>query len=191
MKNRIVGLLAGMFAMLILSLSAIGQDCTTGQCFRSPSDRVIPKVVSAVVETPVRIAETVVCQTQELRSLVCANGLAQWKAERQAAEGRMRHVGGGFGGGQYEGVGFDSRSPEAAIRRCCYWGKLPVLEIGVARGRNGWYATVLYGRSGPSREQVSRYMQSHNNSAPPASWYSNGDPWRNLTAKEANQALGD
>jgi hypothetical protein len=192
MKSRIVGLLAGMFAMLVLSLSAIGQDCTTGQCFRSPSDRVVPRVVSAVVETPVRVAEAVICQTQELRQLVCANGLAQWKAERQAAEGRMRHVGGGFGGGCAEGVGFSSVSAEDAIKSCCYWGQRPVREIGVAPGRRGWYATVIYDQqaTGPSRRQVAQYMQSHNNSAPPARWYPKGDPWRNLTAKEVNEALG-
>jgi hypothetical protein len=175
---------------------ALAQDCSTGQCFRSPSDRVASKIADVVVsavEIPVRVVEHVVTESQPVRSLVACNGLAQWKAERQAAEGRMRHVGGGFGGGCAEGVGFSTSSPDRAIRACCYWGKLPVQEIGVARGRNGWYATVIYSQraTGPSRQQVTQYMQSNNGSAPPASWYPNGDPWRNLTAREVNEAFGD
>jgi hypothetical protein len=129
------------------NVSTFGQDCLTGQCVKSPSDRVLAKVaevVVAAVEVPVRVVEHVVCESQPVRSLVACNGLAQWKAERQAASGRMYHVGGGFGGGNYEGVGFSTSSPDAAIRACCYWGRRPVMEIGVARGRNGWYATVIY-----------------------------------------------
>lgn len=135
----------GLFvvAFALISSVAFAQDCRDGIC-SSPSDRVVTRVVQAAVEVPVRVAETVICQTQELRSVFCANGLAQWKAERQAAEGRCRHVGGGFGGGRYEGVGFSTSSPDAAIRACCYWGKRQVLEIGVARGRSGWFATVIY-----------------------------------------------
>jgi len=124
-----------------------GQECSTGQCFKSPSDRVVQTVatvVSTAVEIPVRVVEHVVCESQPVRQLLAANGLAQYKAERQAASGRLYHVGGGFGGGNAEGVGFSSHSPEDAIRRCCFWGKRQVLEIGIARGRSGWFATVIY-----------------------------------------------
>lgn len=132
-----------MFAALaVFCSSAFAQDCRDGVC-ASPSDRVV-RVFTAAVEVPVRVAEAVVCESQQLRSIVCANGLAQWKAERQASDGCLRHVGGGFGGGCAEGVGFSSSSPDAAIRACCYWGKRPVREIGIARGRRGWYATVIY-----------------------------------------------
>ena len=34
----------------------------------------------------------------------------------------------------------------------------------------------------PTPEEVEEYSRNHNGSAPPASWYPNGDPWRNLTA---------
>lgn len=132
-----------VLAFALGSSMAFAQDCKDGVC-RSPSDRVVPRVVQAAVEVPVRVAETVICQTQELRQVFCANGLAQWKAERQAASARCYHVGGGFGGGRYEGVGFSTSSPDAAIQACCYWGRRPVREIGVARGRRGWYATVIY-----------------------------------------------
>ena len=73
------------------------------------------------------------------------SGLAQMKAN-QAANGRIRgHVGGGLGGAQYEGVGWSSQSPQAAIQQCCYWGTRPVSQIGCSRGPDGlWYACVLY-----------------------------------------------
>jgi len=130
--------------MLAATVPVLAQECTTGQCFRSPSDRPVVAVAQAAVEIPVRIVEHVVCGTQELRAVFCANGLAQWKAERQASSGRLYHVGGGFAGGRAEGVGFSTASPDAAIRACCYWGRRPVREIGVAQGRRGWYATVIY-----------------------------------------------
>ncbi len=70
--------------------------------------------------------------------------LAQQKSTQQAGQGRMRHVGGSLGSGRYEGVGFSSRSADDAIRNACYWGQKSPVGIGVARGANGWYATVLY-----------------------------------------------
>ncbi len=72
------------------------------------------------------------------------NYLAQQKSTQQASQGRLRHVGGSFGSGRFEGVGFSSRSADEAIRSACYWGKKTPVGIGVARGANGWFATVLY-----------------------------------------------
>ncbi len=74
----------------------------------------------------------------------CDNCIAKQKAQQQASEGRMRHVGGSMGTGRYEGVGFSTVSSDDAIRKCCYWGQRTPIGIGVARGSNGWYATVLY-----------------------------------------------
>ncbi|MEQ1828762.1 MAG: hypothetical protein ABL921_22555 [Pirellula sp.] len=74
----------------------------------------------------------------------CDNCVAQQKASQQASSGQMRHVGGSMGTGRYEGVGFSSRSPDEAIRKCCYWGQRTPVGIGVSRGQNGWFATVLY-----------------------------------------------
>ena len=74
----------------------------------------------------------------------CDKCIAQRKAQQQASEGRMRHVGGSLGSGGYEGVGYSSRSAEEAVRNCCYWGQRTPTAVGVARGPNGWYATVLY-----------------------------------------------
>lgn len=74
----------------------------------------------------------------------CDHCIAKQKAQQQASEGRMRHVGGSMGSGHYEGVGFSTVSADDAIRRCCYWGQRTPIGIGVARGSSGWYATVLY-----------------------------------------------
>lgn len=77
-------------------------------------------------------------------SFGCDNCIAQQKANQQANEGRMRHVGGSFGSGRFEGVGFSTSSADQAIRACCYWGQRTPVGIGVARGARGWFATVLY-----------------------------------------------
>lgn len=72
-------------------------------------------------------------------------GVAQSKAQLAASRGlKGGHVGGGFGGGRFEGVGFSSLSGDDAVRRSCYWGQRPVQEVGVARGFDGWYACVIY-----------------------------------------------
>lgn len=77
-----------------------------------------------------------------LATSVKAEGLsAQGSAEMSARMGRMAHRGGRYA---FEGVGFSTRSADDAIRNCCYWGKRTAVEIGVARGRSGWYACVRY-----------------------------------------------
>lgn len=77
----------------------------------------------------------------EQRVYSYTNSTAQGVAEIQASRGSMGHCGGNKG---YEGVGFSSRSADDAIKRCCYWGQKTPIEIGVARGKNGWYACVRY-----------------------------------------------
>lgn len=70
-------------------------------------------------------------------------GSAQWKAEQSARMGSVAHIGGGFGGGSFEGNGFGA-TPDQAVRNACYWGQRTPIQIGVARGANGYYATVFY-----------------------------------------------
>ena len=98
-------------------LVASSQDCTSGSCTAEESARSFQ---------PIR------------------NSIAQHKANVQASEGRMRHLGGSFGDGRFEGVGFSTVSADAAIQACCYYGQKTPVDIGVARGANGWFATVLY-----------------------------------------------
>jgi hypothetical protein len=72
-----------------------------------------------------------------------AVGSAQWKAEQSARMCSVAHIGGGFGGGSFEGNGYGA-TPQQAIQNCCFWGQRTPIEIGVARGANGYYATVFY-----------------------------------------------
>jgi hypothetical protein len=69
------------------------------------------------------------------------NTIAQGVANIQANKGILGHHGGNRG---YEGVGFSTRSANEAIKNCCYWGQKTPIEIGVAYGKNGWYACVRY-----------------------------------------------
>lgn len=62
-----------------------------------------------------------------------------------ASRGRVGHVGGNRGP---EGVGLGS-TQQQACQNACYWGKLPVSEIGYSQMRNGsWIAVVRYAVSG-------------------------------------------
>lgn len=45
--------------------------------------------------------------------------------------------------------------------------------------------------SGPSREELREWFDANPDKAPPAEWYPNGDPWRGITAEEANKMLED
>jgi hypothetical protein len=76
--------------------------------------------------------------------VVSSGGLAQQKADIQARAGNCFHPGGSLGGGTHEGCGYSSVSADHAIRSCCYWGQRTPIDIGVARGANGWYACVIY-----------------------------------------------
>ncbi|NBW13943.1 MAG: hypothetical protein EBR82_38660 [Caulobacteraceae bacterium] len=73
---------------------------------------------------------------------VVVNATAQQAAEHNARRGIVGHC--ARRAGRYEGIGFSTISSEHAIRSCCFWGRRPVREIGVARGARGWYAVVWY-----------------------------------------------
>ena len=83
------------------------------------------------------------CGTTTSRTTVRGStSTAAGVAAIQAAEGRMGHHGGNTG---YEGVG-SGPTPEAALRNCCSNGR-PVIDQGVALGRDGrWYACRRYAR---------------------------------------------
>jgi hypothetical protein len=67
---------------------------------------------------------------------------AQADAEEMARTGILRHC--GRSGGRREGIGFSASSADAAIRNCCFYGQFKAREIGVARGRRGWFAVIRY-----------------------------------------------
>lgn len=66
------------------------------------------------------------------------------KAQRSASAGISGHLGGGFGGGNAEGVGFSTYSAQAALNNCCYTGQRTVAGSAVVRGASGWYAVKIY-----------------------------------------------
>jgi hypothetical protein len=163
-----------MIVTLLMSNFVTGQECANGQCYRSTgvvsgTATVVSSVVAGTVRTTGTVVERIVDTTGEVLTRTVdaagnvvyttarvatapvrglATGLAQSKAERQAAMQQCCHVGGSFGGARYEGVGFSTVSPEDAVRRCCYSNR-PIRESGVTYGYNrslrtyGWFATIL------------------------------------------------
>lgn len=80
-------------------------------------------------------------QVYTARTYYSENSTAQGVAEMQARCGQCKHFGGNRG---YEGVGYSTKSADAAIHNCCYWGQRKPREIGVAKGPRGWFACVRY-----------------------------------------------
>ena len=110
-----------------------------------PSISVAAPMSAPVINSPpIGYAPTFTQTSYRTTSQRSSGGLAQRKAQR-AANMRVRgHLGGSLGGARYEGVGWSTASPQQAIRHCCYWGQRQPMQIGVARGNDGWYACVLY-----------------------------------------------
>jgi hypothetical protein len=69
---------------------------------------------------------------------------AQDHADYLASSGSFGHC--SRRGGGYEGLGFSTVSPTAAIRRSCFWGQRRVREVATAwcPTRRGWVAVVRY-----------------------------------------------
>lgn len=70
--------------------------------------------------------------------------VASAKASRMASNGVLRHLGGGYGGANAEGIGFSTRSASDALNNCCFTGQKKVAGSSVVRGNSGWYACKLY-----------------------------------------------
>ena len=70
--------------------------------------------------------------------------VAEAKAQRSAAQRIKGHLGGGFGGGNAEGIGFSTYSAQHALNNCCFTGQRRVAGSSVVRGRDGWYAVKIY-----------------------------------------------
>jgi hypothetical protein len=47
-------------------------------------------------------------------------------------------------GARREGVGYSPFSASEAMRNACFYGRRPIVASSVARGRDGYYATVYY-----------------------------------------------
>lgn len=125
----------------ILLLSAIVTSTAEARPRRMNSAVPMPPSVSVPMSTVSTPPATVMAAAPVVTA---GGGVAQSKAETQARSGQCFHPGGSLGGGSCEGCGFSSVSADDAVRHCCYWGQRTPIDIGVARGANGWYATVLY-----------------------------------------------
>jgi len=80
-------------------------------------------------------------QGQPVQNMVrAATNTATGVAQVCASRGVLSHIGGN--GNLMEGIGMAS-TPEAAIRNCCYYGQIQIVDQGVAQGPNGmWYACI-------------------------------------------------
>lgn len=145
-----VSLCVALLCFFSINLEALGQNCANGKCFtpiRSTTAAVVHSVGNTVEYfSEVQPVRTVVYST--VQGVSSGVGLAQQKSQQQAARQTMCHVGGSFGGARYEGVGFSTSSPEAAVRNCCYSNRR-IVDQGVAYGYNrrlrtyGWFATIF------------------------------------------------
>lgn len=73
-----------------------------------------------------------------------AQSVCEQKAALQAQMCSMRHLGGSFGGGSFEGVGCSS-DPDHALSICCYTGQRVCIGQAVRQGANGmWYACKIF-----------------------------------------------
>ncbi len=70
--------------------------------------------------------------------------VAEAKAQRSATQRIKGHLGGGYGGGNAEGVAFSTYSAQHALNSCCFTGQRRVAGSSVVRGSDGWYAVKIY-----------------------------------------------
>ena len=97
--------------------------------------------VSVVVPVQATVQAGCNCVDCQCSTAQSTGSSAQERAEAMAASGRLSHDGTYAGP---EGVGFSPRSAVDAIANCCYAGRLQARDVGVARGRDGWYAVQGY-----------------------------------------------
>ena len=88
---------------------------------------------------------SLVCTTAVAQDVIVARRpvivSAQEHATIIATRGALIHS----GCSQYEGIGCGS-TPEAARRNCCFFGRRPIVEEGVAYSpaRRQWFAVIRY-----------------------------------------------
>ncbi len=99
-----------------------------------------------VLASSAAMADTTVCVNGRcgIRQPKVVVVSAQEHAEQLASTNTFSHC--GRRGGGYEGLGFSTASPDAAVRRSCFYGQRRVREVGTAwcPARRGWVAVVRY-----------------------------------------------
>jgi hypothetical protein len=103
-------------------------------------------VLMCALVSGVATADTTVCVNGRcgIRQPKVVVVSAQEHAEQLASTNTFSHC--GRRGGGYEGLGFSTASPDAAVRRSCFYGQRRVREVGTAwcPARRGWVAVVRY-----------------------------------------------
>lgn len=98
---------------------------------------------SGMGSQPINYAAPAVEQNTQIK--INSGSSIQQHSLKQAASNRMFHSRGPWSNGaRYEGVGFSTRSAQAALENCCYYGQKPLVEQSVIQGQSGWYATARY-----------------------------------------------
>ena len=136
-----------LLLLIVTTLVAYAQDCPTGTCYRTPVRTVISEVVVQPASQVVEFFQDVQPVRSTVNNVVQATSTSV-KTATQVARGTMQHVAGAFApGARYEGVGFSTRSPEDALRRCCHSNR-EIVDQSVQYGYNrrlgcwGWFATI-------------------------------------------------
>jgi hypothetical protein len=101
-------------------------------------------ILSLLLLSGVAAADTTVCVSGRCRNQTVTVVSAQEHADQLAVTNTFVHC--GRRGGGYEGLGFSTASPDAAVRRSCFYGQRRVREVGTAwcPARRGWVAVVRY-----------------------------------------------
>ena len=135
--KRIVLLACGM--LLVVASTAEARRSRSGRSYSQPA-RVAPVANSTIPAKPVQVApaihSTPTAQPVQAVTAVHSTNSAQGVANIMASYGRVGHWGGNPG---YEGCGMGA-TPEAAYNSCCYSNSgMATVDVGYARGANGWW----------------------------------------------------
>lgn len=141
-----------LFAVVVFfSITAVSDDasaqrwrrrtrCYGGTCYYQPQSQYTYYTYSA---TPAVSAQPTQTATRSTTSSG-PQAMAEHKAGVMARTGAMWHIGGSFGGANFEGVGWGPTA-QSALNNCCYTGMRQVAGQCAVQGANGmWYACKLF-----------------------------------------------
>lgn len=128
--RRVLGFvfLRGACLVMVITCFCFGRDAQAGQ----------RKISSA--------SDLASYKSQQMASLGIDRLRTRSRSPHSSAPYGMRHVLKHLmpANARYEGVGFSATSAKQAIRSACFYGRRPMVAYSVARGRDGYFATVYY-----------------------------------------------
>lgn len=104
---------------------------------------VVCAISSEASAWPFRGRAVSVTKTRTVNAYASPQAACEAKAAKMAAMGVMRHLGGGFAGGNAEGVGRGATAAQAT-RNCCFYGVRVCIGSAVAYGHGSWFACRIY-----------------------------------------------